>query len=1386
MSPHHPVPLRAAPVPAGLRDARSTVFRFPRSLPRACLALLLVLGLLPGLLSARLEPAVAAESFRVNVVLHFKDTALRTIDFASYEAAAQQRNDSFIVDVGQQNPACSFDDHLRFAVYDYYATFNNKQIDLTEQCTYDASSGEVRIPAALVPSPETLAVVFWLAPTHPAYEHFVLADLDTSDAIVSSGTSELRFRSDVPDAIREAKCADSASSTGPLKRLAAGFPGTLDKHYQLNSHTRLENFDIDMKKKQAAYGFPSAMIGSYGFGAFFGTRQVYEGGVSTGTTWDEPVLKPSSSTYNEAVDAFFGDTIAGRLGKNAEFATARNGTEYRTRYLTTGSSYQDPGYGPGEAPNNKAMAHGTCGSSGVVNGGGAIIMDSAGDNYLAFKGTYKGSQSAYTGWLKFFYKFDAKSASTGQSFQDVVGYLLVPPPNQGKAQAIKKSANQALSNANSRYSLKHAVIAAFADKSDAEAAAAKGKRGTWDTWQEARDWARTHTNLVFVSKDDGKSNIVAEVEAGTYYAAELFAPSGFRRYDGVKKLTIEARADDENPDTVTFVDEPQRGAIDLVKVSDNPRLTDGNPCYSLANATYGVFTDAACLNRYGTMDVAPNDKGAMVARIDEVPIGSYWVRETKRAAKGYAVDPRIYPVTVVDGETFHVNKGAVPEPPKLEPLDILLRKVDRRTGKPVPQGGANLGDAHFRINYYPLEGASAATLATAQPQASWVVRTNDEGAFSLKQAEGTFTHRSQRGPEQVLPYKVSGPDFYKLQDGTLGLPIGSYTIQEVKAPEGYLPDTTVHVRHVSDENHDRETLENFQAEEGGDRISDVVVRSDLRFIKRANGSTRLAGVPFKITARSTGEWHILVTDKNGFASTEASASRPHTSRTNANDAQFRDAEGRFSLPLSVDMSQLDANAGCWFSGGASEGASPADNEGALPYDLYDIEELRCPANQLFSMIRDEVIVDAVDQGKVIDLGTLNNTTYNKPRIRTHAYNGATGNLFDSQLNAEDEAVIMDRVSYEGLEPGQEYTLEAVLMDRATGEPFLADGETVSATVAFVPKESNGFVTVPLTFDASSVTEETAVVVFETLKRGETEEASHRHMDDLKQTVTISPVALHTNAHDQASGTHGGSLGDPTTIVDVVAYRGLTPGRTYTMTAVLMNRATQKPFTVDGQVVSADRTFTPEDSQGTIAMELTFTPPANGDFTASDDPGTDGDDSGDNTQPGPDAGADNDPDAEPGAEPDDENGTGTEPDDEDADRTKELPLVVFESLYYNDKEIALHADLDNQDQTVVYPLPEEPEEPEEPSVPEEPEEVLPPDEPAPLPEEPPAPESPEPQEPPTEVEETPAKPTEVKEKPRPFAALSQTSDNLGRATAALVVVVLGAASTLVIVRRRQRS
>lgn len=106
--------------------------------------------------------------------------------------------------------------------------------------------------------------------------------------------------------------------------------------------------------------------------------------------------------------------------------------------------------------------------------------------------------------------------------------------------------------------------------------------------------------------------------------------------------------------------------------------------------------------------------------------------------------------------------------------------------------------------------------------------------------------------------------------------------------------------------------------------------------------------------------------------------------------------------------------------------------------------------------------------------------------------------------ANGTLTIEDEVSYENLMPGKEYTIYGVLMDKATSNPFLLGGKEITASVTFTPENASGTVTVSFTFDASIITENTELVIFETMLLDGIELIAHADLSDDGQTVTLVP------------------------------------------------------------------------------------------------------------------------------------------------------------------------------------------------------------------------------------------------------------------------------------------
>lgn len=232
---------------------------------------------------------------------------------------------------------------------------------------------------------------------------------------------------------------------------------------------------------------------------------------------------------------------------------------------------------------------------------------------------------------------------------------------------------------------------------------------------------------------------------------------------------------------------------------------------------------------------------------------------------------------------------------------------------------------------------------------------------------------------------------------------------------------------------------------------------------------------------------------------------------------------------------------------------------------------------------------------------------------------------ENEVDPLDKVTLTDTVSYTGLVPGKEYKVTGVLMDKETGEKLLVDGKEITAETVFVPETKNGSVDVTFIFDATGLHGK-EIVVFEDLYRENVLLATHADINDEGQTIKVKNPEIGTKA--TADGKKE-ITADKITITDVVSYTDLTPGKEYKLTGVLMNKATNDKLLIDGKEITAEATFTPKATTGEVEMTFTF---------------------------------------------------------DARELTVETEVVAFETLYRDGIEIAVHADIEDEGQTVkILPL-----------------------------------------------------------------------------------------------------
>ena len=201
------------------------------------------------------------------------------------------------------------------------------------------------------------------------------------------------------------------------------------------------------------------------------------------------------------------------------------------------------------------------------------------------------------------------------------------------------------------------------------------------------------------------------------------------------------------------------GYIDLHKKSANENMTNGNTCYTLEGAKYGIYSGDTLV---GTLITDKNG----YAKSDILPVGKYVVKETD-ASTGYDVDEGIYNVTVVKDQTVTANSN---EKPKNDPIGIEIVKNDAETlGE--PQGDATLEDAEFTVKYYNKEYDKDNLPSKATR--TWILKTK-------KQASGKYIAGLAKS------FLKEGSDELYYDDENPCLPLGTISIEETKAPKGYL------------------------------------------------------------------------------------------------------------------------------------------------------------------------------------------------------------------------------------------------------------------------------------------------------------------------------------------------------------------------------------------------------------------------------------------------------------------------------------------------------------------------------------------------------------------------------------------------------------------------
>lgn len=453
--------------------------------------------------------------------------------------------------------------------------------------------------------------------------------------------------------------------------------------------------------------------------------------------------------------------------------------------------------------------------------------------------------------------------------------------------------------------------------------------------------------------------------------------------------------------------------LSLRKSSSNTDITNGNSCYSLANAKYGVYSNAACTSQVSTFTTNANGTSNSI----NLEPGTYYVKEIS-APEGYYIDNTVKTVSLSSGENKVVS---FTDKPMDDPAAIVIQKKDKYTGNTI-KGKKTLAGAQFTIKYY--DGFYDRNNLPARATRTWVIETKER-----TRPNGSKVY--QAGLSDT--YKVGGDNFYKV-DGAITIPRGTITIQETKAPDGYRNDLNmtdtkgnstvngVYLAQVTKPG-DLSTLMGGQTFEG----SDSPVRADIKLTKiNGTNNNTMANIPFKITNLETKESHTIYTGSNGVYDSSL-------------------------IKKSLNTNTDKAGAGVWFG----DTSILSDDEGSFEYGSYSIEELECKENDGKILYKGTFKIDN-NTGATLDLGKIIN---NSIEVKTYAADNTSGNnntAFIQQGGIFNYTTgqltygkaITDEVNVKGISSG--YAV-ANLVDIETGEYIKnKDGSLVQSEAKIEP------------------------------------------------------------------------------------------------------------------------------------------------------------------------------------------------------------------------------------------------------------------------------------------------------------------------------------------------
>lgn len=578
--------------------------------------------------------------------------------------------------------------------------------------------------------------------------------------------------------------------------------------------------------------------------------------------------------------------------------------------------------------------------------------------------------------------------------------------------------------------------------------------------------------------------------------------------------------------------------ITVLKASSDPAIVNGNSCYSLAGAKYGLYkaSDDSLIN---TFEINANGTTTNYTLNPLSDGSSLYIKEIT-PGKGYKLDTAKYTVNL-NSSVNNVVTLNVKDTPVFSTGSLSLVKQDAGGWNLIT--GKSLAGAVFRVEYYDRTDIRSTSdipaLNSASPKATVTLATNTSGTVTIN--INTLKANNKNG------------FFTKLN----ALPLGTYKVTEISAPNGYL---------IADK-----PLVIYVADGGGNALMGYVYDNSI-YRMRSNSEIVLneqAKVGFYSPLKSATANATLIDGVHSLNGTK------YGIYYKANDRLVCtitfDSNGELS---DVEYNSMVKPDTVWKTG--DKGIELAEGN-------YYAKELN--SGRWFFV--DGALYEFTVTSKNTSSMNFEDQPYN-PQIRTTATDADTGNHY---MSYKDKVTIEDEVSFEDLIPDEEYTITGTLYNAKTGEIYTdSEGNTYTKSVKFTPDSTNSVIangtasgSVTVRFEDVLVPyEEISIVVFESLyeEQNNLQIAFHEDISDAEQTVIRRVPEIKTTATDNASGTHIFVYEEYVSINDIVTYTNLNPGEEYYLTGTLFDADTGEIFKDnEGKAYTVSKTFIAADEAG---------------------------------------------------------------------------------------------------------------------------------------------------------------------------------------------------------------